>query len=152
MPSGGYRPAGCAGLWSGPACLPAVASVCIACLTLSPGLPRWISSVEGPALDIGLSVILDVNADDFSSGWQQSVIWNFKWEIPTRKPSQSGRSEPTAELAQTALSSRRAYIPAAMTPDLPGTHHVTQSIHDMRPYSKGLFIPHRGDACWLMIS
>ena len=48
------------------------------------------------------------------------------WKVPTRKPSQSGRSAPTAELAQPALSSRRAYIPAALTPDLPSTHLVTQ--------------------------
>ena len=48
------------------------------------------------------------------------------WKVPARKPSQSGRSEPTAELAQPALSSRRAYIPAALTPDLPSTHLVTQ--------------------------
>ena len=41
-------------------------------------------------------------------------------------PSQSGRSEPTAELAQPALISRMAYIPAALTPDRPGTHLVTQ--------------------------
>ena len=38
--------------------------------------------MEGTALGIGPSVILDVSADDFSSGWQQSVIWNFSWEIP----------------------------------------------------------------------
>ena len=48
------------------------------------------------------------------------------WKVPARKPSQSGRSEPTAELAQPALSSRRAYIPAALTKDRPGTHLVTQ--------------------------
>ena len=43
---------------------------------------RTVRDVEGPALGIGPSVILDVSADDFSSGWQQSVIWNFSWEIP----------------------------------------------------------------------
>ena len=35
---------------------------------------------------------------------------------PRWKKSQSRRSEPWAELAQTALSSRRAFIPAAMAP------------------------------------
>ena len=76
------------------------------------------------------------------------------WKVPARKPSQSGRSEPTAELAQPALSSRRAYIPAALTPDLPSTHLVTQnlSIQAMRLCSEGLFIPHRGDALWMRIS
>ena len=75
-------------------------------------------------------------------------------KIHARKPSQSGRSEPTAELAQPALSSRRAYIPAAVTPDRPSTHLVTQnlSIQDMRLCSEGLFIPHRGDALWMRIS
>ena len=67
---------------------------------------------------------------------------------PLWKPSQSGRSEPTAELAQPALSSRRAYIPAAVTPDRPCSHLVTRyiSILDMRLKSKCLFIPHHGDA------
>ena len=62
------------------------------------------------------------------------------WKVPARKPSQSGRSEPTAELAQPALSSRRAYIPAALTPDRPSTHLVTQypPIQDMRLKSEGL--------------
>ena len=62
------------------------------------------------------------------------------WKVPARKPSQSGRSEPTAELAQPALSSRMAYIPAALTPDLPSTHLVTQypPIQDMRLKSEGL--------------
>ena len=75
-------------------------------------------------------------------------------KIHARKPSQSGRSESTAELAQPALSSRRAYIPAAVTPDRPSTHLVTQnlSIQDMRLCSEGLFIPHRGDALWMRIS
>ena len=75
-------------------------------------------------------------------------------KIHARKPSQSGRSEPTAELAQPALISRRAYIPAAVTPDRPSTHLVTQnlSIRDMRLCSEGLFIPHRGDALWMRIS
>ena len=57
------------------------------------------------------------------------------WKVPARKPSQSGRSEPTAELAQPALSSRRAYIPAALTPDQPCSHFVAAqylSIHDIR--------------------
>ena len=80
--------------------------------------------MEGTALGIGPSVILDVSVDDFSSGWQQSVIWDFSWKGLTRQPSQSGRSEPTAELAQPALSSRRAYIPAAVTPDRPGTQLI----------------------------
>ena len=67
---------------------------------------------------------------------------------PLWKPSQSGRSEPTAELAQPALSSRRAYIPAAVTPNRPCSHLVTRyiSILDMRLKSKCLFIPHHGDA------
>ena len=69
-----------------------------------------------------------------------------------RKPSQSGRSEPTAELAPPALSSRRAYIPAALTPDRPGAHLVAQSTQDIRLYSKGLFIPHHGDACRMTFS
>ena len=73
-------------------------------------------------------------------------------KIHARKPSQSGRSEPTAELAQPALSSRRAYIPAALTPDRPSIHFVTQSIHDMRLYSEGLYIPRRRDACRMTIS
>ena len=75
-------------------------------------------------MGIGPSVILDVSVDDFSSGWQQSVIWDFSWKGLTRQPSQSGRSEPTAELAQPALSSRRTYIPAAVTPDRPSTQLV----------------------------
>ena len=57
------------------------------------------------------------------------------WKVTARKPSQSGRSEPTAELAQPALSSRRAYIPAALTPDQPCSHFVAAqylSIHDIR--------------------
>ena len=45
-------------------------------------------------------------------------------EIQAWNPSQSGRSEPSAELAQPALSSRRAYIPAALTPDRPGTQLI----------------------------
>ena len=76
------------------------------------------------------------------------------WKVPARKPSQSGRSEPTAELAQPALSSRRAYIPAALTPDLPSTHLVTQypPIQDMRLKSKCLFIARYGYACRITIS
>ena len=46
------------------------------------------------------------------------------WKVHARKPSQSGRSEPTAELAQPALSSRRAYIPAALTPNRPCSHCI----------------------------
>ena len=57
---------------------------------------------------------------------EPSTISRFSVEGPARKPSQRGRSAPTAELAQPALSSRRAYIPAALTPDLPSTHLVTQ--------------------------
>ena len=49
-------------------------------------------------------------------------------EIQAWNPSQSGRSEPSAELAQPALSSRRAYLPAALTPDRPSTHLVTRYI------------------------
>ena len=49
-------------------------------------------------------------------------------EIQAWNPSQSGRSEPSAELAQPALSSRRAYIPAALTPGRPSTHLVTRYI------------------------
>ena len=71
---------------------------------------------------------------DFTVQRGRSPLWisnhpryhGSAWKVPTRKPSQSGRSEPTAELAQPALSSRRAYIPAALTPDLPSTHLVTQ--------------------------
>ena len=123
-------------------------------------------------MGIGPSVILDVSVDDFSSGWQQSVIWDFSWKGLTRQPSQSGRSEPTAELAQPALSSRRAYIPAALTPDRPSTQLVvTQylfihdnnfgmkssvfgggTVHDMRLKSEGLYIPRRRDACRMTIS
>ena len=54
-------------------------------------------------------------------------------EIQAWNPSQSGRSEPSAELAQPALSSRRAYIPAALTPDRPSTQLVVTQylfIHD----------------------
>ena len=76
------------------------------------------------------------------------------WKVPARKPSQSGRSEPTEELAQPALSSRMAYIPAALTPDLPSTHLVTQypPIQDMRLKSKCLFIARYGYACRITIS
>ena len=51
-----------------------------------------------------------------------------------------------AELTQPALSSRRAYIPAALTPDRPSKHFVTQylSIHDMRLKCEGQFILRRG--------
>ena len=75
-----------------------------------------------------------------------SVILAFSVEGPRQEPSQSGRSEPTADLAQPALSSRRAYIPAALTQDLANKHLVTQFIHDMRPKCEGLYIPRRGDA------
>ena len=76
------------------------------------------------------------------------------WKVTARKPSQSGRSEPSAELAQPALSSRRAYIPAAVTPNRPCTHRVTQHppVQDMRLKSKCLFIPRRGDACRMTFS
>ena len=59
-----------------------------------------------------------------------------------------------AELTQPALSSRRAYIPAALTPNRPGTQLVNQdlSIQDMRLKSEGLYIPHHGDACRMTIS
>ena len=75
-------------------------------------------------------------------------------EIQAWNPSQSGRSEPSAELAQPALSSRRAYIPAAVTPNRPGTQLVNQdlSIQDMRLKSEGLYIQHPGDACRMTIS
>ena len=54
-------------------------------------------------------------------------------EIQAWTLSQSGRSEPSAELAQPALSSRRAYIPAALTPDRPSIQLVVTQylfIHD----------------------
>ena len=93
-------------------------------------------------------------------------------ELQAWNPSQSGRSEPSAELAQPALSSRRAYIPAALTPDRPSTQLVvTQylfihdnnfgmkssvfgggTVHDMRLKSEGLYIPRRRDACRMTIS
>ena len=97
-----------------------------------PHHPRYHGSAwKVPALDI-----------------EPSTISWFSVEGPARKPSQSGRSAPTAELAQPALSSRRAYIPAALTPDQPSTHLVTRyiSILDMRLKSKCLFIAHHGDA------
>ena len=108
--------------------------------------PSTISrfSVESHALDIEPSTISRFSVESHRSGYR--TIHDFmvqrgrscsgyrtihdlmvqRGRSPLWKPSQSGRSEPTAELAQPALSSRRAYIPAALTPDLPSTHLVTQ--------------------------
>ena len=109
----------------------------------------WVLSVESPRS--GYRAI-----HDFTVQRGRSPLWILNhpryhgsaWKVPARKPSQSGRSEPSAELAQPALSSRRAYIPAALTPDRPCSHLVTRyiSILDMRLKSKCLFIPHHGDA------
>ena len=114
--------------------------------------PLWIlnhprfhgSAWKVTALDIEPSTISRFSAEGPCSGYRtihdimvqrgKSPLWisnhprfhGSAWKVPTRTPSQSGRSEPTAELAQPALSSRRAYIPAALTPDLPSTHLVTQ--------------------------
>ena len=132
----------------------------------------WVLSAKGPSS--GYRTIHDITVQrgrscseyrtihDFTVQRGRSPLWisnhprfhGSAWKVPARKPSQSGRSEPTSELAQPALSSRRAYIPAALTPDLPSTHLVNQdlSIQDMRLKSEGLFIPHHGDVCWIMIS
>ena len=125
--------------------------------------PLWIlnhprfhgSAWKVTALDIEPSTISRFSVEGHRSEYR--TIHDFtvqRGRSPLWKPSQSGRSEPTAELAQPALSSRRAYIPAALTPDLPSTHLVTQypPIQDMRLKSKCLFIPHRGDACQMTIS
>ena len=94
------------------------------------------------------SVILVVlSAEGPSSGYRTiHDITVQRGKSPLWKPSQSGRSEPTAELAQPALSSRRAYIPAALTPGRPSKHVLTQylSIHDMRLKCEGQFILRRG--------
>ena len=121
--------------------------------------PRYHGSARKvPALDIEPSTISWFSVEGPRSGYRtiydfmvqrgRSPLWILNHprfhgsarKVPAWKPSQSGRSEPTAELAQPALSSRRAYIPAELTPDRPGTHHVTQSIHDMRLYFEKLFI------------
>ena len=136
--------------------------------------PSTISrfSVEGPARNIEPSTISWFSVEGPRSGYRtfhdfmvqrgRSPLWisnhpryhGSAWKVPARKPSQSGRSEPTAELAQPALSSRMAYIPAALTPDLPSTHLVTQypPIQDMRLKSKCLFIARYGYACRITIS
>ena len=136
--------------------------------------PLWISSHprfhgsawKVTALDIEPSTISWFSVESHRSEYRtihdfmvqrgKSPLWipnhprfhGSAWKVPARKPSQSGRSEPTAELAQPALSSRRAYIPAAVTPDRPCSHLVTRyiSILDMRLKSKCLFIAHHGDA------
>ena len=109
----------------------------------------WVLSVEGPRS--GYRTIHDFMVQRGRSCSEYRTIHDFmvqRGRYPLWKPSQSGRSEPTAELAQPALSSRRAYIPAAVTPDRPCSHLVTRyiSILDMRLKSKCLFIPHHGDA------
>ena len=136
--------------------------------------PSTISrfSVEGPARNIEPSTISWFSVEgprseyrtihDFTVQRGRSPLGisnhprfhGSAWKVPARKPSQSGRSEPTAELAQPALSSRMAYIPAALTPDLPSTHLVTQypPIQDMRLKSKCLFIARYGYACRITIS
>ena len=113
--------------------------------------PSTISrfSVEGTRS--GYRTIHDFTVQRGRSRSGYRTIHDFmvqRGRYPLWKPSQSGRSEPTAELAQPALSSRRAYIPAAVTPDRPCSHLVTRyiSILDMRLKSKCLFIPHHGDA------
>ena len=123
-------------------------------LDIEPSTISWFS-VEGPRS--GYRTI-----HDFMVQRGRSPLWisnhpqyhGSAWKVPARKPSQSGRSEPTAELAQPALSSRRAYIPAALTPDRPSTHLVTQypPIQDMRLKSKCLFIARYGYACRITIS
>ena len=119
--------------------------------------PSTISrfSVEGHALDIEPSTISRFSVESHRSGYR--TIHDFtvqRGRSPLWKPSQSGRSEPTAELAQPALSSRRAYISAALTPDRPSTHRVTQHppVQDMRLKSKCLFIARYGYACRITIS
>ena len=106
--------------------------------------PLWIlnhprfhgSAWKVPALDIEPSTISRFSVESPRSGYR--TIHDFmvqRGKSPLWKPSQSGRSEPTAELAQPALSSRRAYIPAALTPDQPCSHFVAAqylSIHDIR--------------------
>ena len=112
--------------------------------------PRFHGSAwKVTALNIEPSTISRFSAEGPCSGYR--TIHDFtvqRGKSPLWKPSQSGRSEPTAELAQPALSSRRAYIPAAVTPNRPCSHLVTRyiSILDMRLKSKCLFIPHHGDA------
>ena len=112
--------------------------------------PRYRGSAwKVPALDNEPSTISWFSVESPRSGYR--TIHDFmvqRGRSPLWKPSQSGRSEPTAELAQPALSSRRAYIPAAVTPNRPCSHLVTRyiSILDMRLKSKCLFIPHHGDA------
>ena len=121
---------------------------------IEPSTISWFS-VEGPRS--GYRTIHDLMVQRGRSPLWISNHPRFHgsaWKVPARKPSQSGRSEPTAELAQPALSSRMAYIPAALTPDLPSTHLVTQypPIQDMRLKSKCLFIARYGYACRITIS
>ena len=119
--------------------------------------PLWISNHprfhgsawKVTALDIEPSTISRFSVEGHRSGYRTiHDLMVQRGRSPLWKPSQSGRSEPTAELAQPALSSRRAYIPAALTPNRPCSHLVTRyiSILDMRLKSKCLFIPHHGDA------
>ena len=142
--------------------------------------PLWISNHprfhgsawKVTALDIEPSTISRFSVEGHRSEYR--TIHDFtvqRGRSPLWKPSQSGRSEPTAELAQPALSSRRAYIPAALTPGRPSTHLVTRyisiqdnnfgmkssvfgggTVHDMRLKSEGLYIPRRGNACQMTIS
>ena len=124
----------------------------VTALDIEPSTISWFS-VEGHALDIEPSTISWFSAEGPCSGYRtihdfmvqrgKSPLWisnhpryrGSAWKVTARKPSQSGRSEPSAELAQPALSSRRAYIPAALTPDQPCSHFVAAqylSIHDIR--------------------
>ena len=93
-----------------------------------PNHPRFHGSAwKVTALDIEPSTISRFSVEGHRSGYRTiHDLMVQRGRSPLWKPSQSGRSEPTAELAQPALSSRRAYIPAALTPDLPSTHLVTQ--------------------------
>ena len=92
--------------------------------------PLWISNHprfhgsawKVTALDIEPSTISRFSVEGHRSEYR--TIHDFtvqRGRSPLWKPSQSGRSEPTAELAQPALSSRRAYISAALTPDWAST-------------------------------
>ena len=91
-----------------------------------PNHPRFHGSAwKVTALNIEPSTISRFSVESHRSGYRTiHDLMVQRGKSPLWKPSQSGRSEPTAELAQPALSSRRAYIPAAVTPNRPCSHFV----------------------------
>ena len=101
--------------------------------SLKAGGPSEIlaSRMEDPGVVLRAGVVLSMGKNQARQPSQSGGP--SSWKFSARNLSQSGRSEPLAELAQPALSSRRAYIPAALTPNRPGTQLVVTQylfIHD----------------------